>query len=106
MQKVQFSPYEPVQHYPIRFQKLPSVLTAGTEVHQDKNNMQMIEESAFRHEKMKKDVLKAINGVNRVENVANKNLPTLEEYYERQQLIYDKFENNGWSTKEGNRDLE
>ena len=62
--------------------------------------MQMIEQSAFRHEKMKRDVFKAITGANKGPDVANKNLPTLEEYYQNEEMIYDKFANGGRLTNQ------
>ncbi len=52
--------------------------------------MQLIEESAFRHQKMKRDALKLIYQKN-PNSEANKSLPTMEQYYEDKIMVYDKF---------------
>ena len=58
----------------------------------DQNNMNCIEESMFNHNRLKKDVLGFLL-TNHLpsKNVNRKHLPTLEEFYEDKNLIYNKF---------------
>lgn len=53
MSKIEFQAYEAKNHYPVVMSKLPSILS-NFEYHIDKNNMMMMDEAMFNHEKMKK----------------------------------------------------
>lgn len=55
----------------------------------DPNNMNLIEESAFRHEKLKKDVLGFLLNTHLNSKPANKKiLPTMTEYYSEKTPFY------------------
>ena len=63
--------------FPDPFLNLPETMRADTAQH-DANNMHLIEESAFRHEKLKKDVLGfLLKGSLPSKNALLKNLPTI-----------------------------
>lgn len=55
MSKIEFRPYEAKNHYPVPLSRLPPILNHH-EYHLDRNNMIMLDESLFSHEKMKKDL--------------------------------------------------
>jgi len=55
MDKVEFTPYEPKNYYPVILTKLPAMI-GNQEYHVDHNNMNRMEEAAFSHEQMKKDI--------------------------------------------------
>ena len=53
MDKIEFTPYEARNYYPVVQAKLPSMINTQ-EYHFDQNNMISMEEAAFSHDRMKK----------------------------------------------------
>ena len=57
MDKIEFTPYEARNYYPVVMTKLPAMINTQ-EYYMDQNNMILMEEAAFSHEKMLKDIAK------------------------------------------------
>jgi hypothetical protein len=93
MNKIEFIPYEAKNYYP-NIAKLPDMLSQH-EYHIDRNNMNLIDESIFTHEKLKKDVAKCLSNQKKVlQKAENLDLVTLKEFYASKPLIYEKFVNH------------
>ena len=58
MDKIEFTAYEAKNYYPVVQTKLPSMMN-NQEYHMDQNNMILMEEAAFSHEKMKKEIARS-----------------------------------------------
>lgn len=84
MNKIEFVPYEARNYYPVHMTKLPAMLN-NQEYHIDKNNMILMEEAAFAHEKMKKDLAKCWGLKKTIQGLE---LLTLREFYATKSLIY------------------
>ena len=94
MNKILFTSYQPYSFFPKKFVMVPEMVKADT-AQFDANNMNMIEESAFHHNKLKKDVLGILLGnYLPTKNVNRKHLLTMAEYYEGKNMIYEKFAPN------------
>lgn len=87
MSKIEFTPYEAKNHFPAVFTKLPAMLNTH-EYHLDRNNMILLEENAFAHDKMKKDLAKYF-GVRKT--IPGAEQLTLGEFYAGKALLYEKF---------------
>lgn len=88
MNKIEYTPYEPKNYYPVHLTKLPPCL-AHHEYYVDRNNMTLIDESAFSHEKMKKDLAKLLQKNKNTQ--PEKELFTLRDYYSHKAVIYEKY---------------
>ena len=87
LQKIEFSSYNPQQYFPTKFNPLPMILM-NDGLHADTNNINSIEQSAFNHDKLKRDVLRALLGKSSQNDNIYKNYPTLEQFYLGKTPIY------------------
>lgn len=92
MNKIEYVPYEPKNHYPVLQTKLPIGL-AHHEYHIDRNNMALIDESLFSHQRLKQSIAKCIQK-GKKDQLYQKELLTLKEYYCNKTSIYEKISNN------------
>ena len=61
---------------------------------EDNNNVNLIEQSAFRHQKLKKDVLGFLLNNNISKPTMKKNLPSMKQFYENKFPVYEKYQVN------------
>lgn len=88
MEKILFTSFKVDPFFPVEFLPLPEMVKADT-AQKDPNNMNLIEESAFRHEKLKKDVLGFLLNTQLNFKPSNKrNLPTISDYYSNKTPFY------------------
>lgn len=63
----------------------------------DSNHMNLLEESAFEHDKLKRDVLTFMNTAHPSKVIPKKSLPTIGEYYSAKVPVYEKYKFNSKS---------
>ena len=91
MDKILFKIYEPISFYPDKLVPIPEMIKADT-ARFDHNNMGLLEESAFQHNRLKKDVLGfLLNHHLPSKTVNKKHLLTIQEYYEGKNLVYERY---------------
>lgn len=76
MDKLLFASYCSQSFFPQKLQPLPDIIKPNS-AHIDANNMNLIEESAFAHQKLKKDVLGFLLNHLPQKNTSKKHMPTL-----------------------------
>lgn len=61
----------------------------------DNNNMDLIEESSFRHDLLKKNVLGfLLNPQQPLKSISKKSLPSMSDYYSTKTPVYEKYKPN------------
>ena len=82
MEKILFTSYKINPMFPTPFLLTPDVMKPDT-AQKDTNNMNSIEESAFRHEKLKKDIIGFLLQTNvGSKQPVKKILPSISEFYQ------------------------